>query len=309
MIGILGVGAYIPELRERNFDKIESHDVDPDFIREKLGVTAVARAPAGLEPSDMCVKAWSDLDGARSGPPPDCIIVCTQNPDGEGLPHTSAAVHAKLGVPDSCACFDISLGCSGYVYGLSIITAFMAANRLKRGVLFTADPYSRIIDPDDRATALLFGDAATATLIGPAAGNPDAFVAGPFLFATRGEARAALERKGGRLRMNGRAVFNFCATEVPRQISALLAQTSTDPGEIDAFILHQGSRFIIDQITRRLGVPGEKVPLEMAEYGNTVSSSIPLMLRTRIHDPRYRRLLLSGFGVGLSWASCLLNRA
>src|SRR3546814_2884839 len=109
------------------------------------------------------------------------LVVVTQNPDNN-LPHVAAQVHGKAALPEQCAAFDVSLGCSGYVYGLSIITSFMAVNGFERGVLITADPYSKIVDKNDKNTRLLFGDAATATLIS----NEPLLVAGPFSFGTTG---------------------------------------------------------------------------------------------------------------------------
>jgi len=111
----------------------------------------------------------------------DALIVVTQNPD-VNLPHTSAIVHGKLSLPAKCACFDVSLGCSGYVYGLSIISSFLRENSLRTGLLFTSDPYSKIIDRNDKNTALLFGDAASVTLIG----DDPIYTMGSFTFGTIG---------------------------------------------------------------------------------------------------------------------------
>ena len=307
MTGIVGIGSYIPAGRESNYAKKAQFDLDDDFIRDKLGVEQVSRKAADEETSDLCVKAFADLE-ARTGrriEAVDCLVVCTQNPDGSGLPHTSAIVHGKLGLPQECACFDVALGCSGYVYGLSIIKAFMRDNGMATGLLFTADPYSKIIDPQDKNTVLLFGDAATASLIED---SPDAWVPGPFRFGTCGKDGGALENRSGTLHMNGRAVFTFSATAVPLQVSALLKDTGLGPADIDLFLFHQGSKFIVDQLAKRLALPAEKVPMNLAGQGNTISSSVPLLLQQHLADAGLKRILLSGFGVGLSWASCLLTR-
>jgi len=307
MMGIVAIGKYIPVGRESNYAKKAQFEIDDEFIRDKLGVEAVSRKAPDEETSDMCVKACADLESRlrRRIGTVDCLVVCTQNPDGAGLPHTSAIVHGKLGLPQDCACFDVALGCSGYVYGLSIISSFMRGNGLSRGLLLTADPYSKIIDPQDKSTVLLFGDAATATLLEDA---PGAWVPGPFRFGTSGKDGGALENRRGALHMNGRAVFNFSVTAVPPQVNALLKDAGLDPAAIDLFLFHQGSKFIVDNLTKRLGLPPEKVPMNLAGQGNTVSSSLPLLLQDRLDDARLSRLLLSGFGVGLSWASCLLTR-
>jgi 3-oxoacyl-[acyl-carrier-protein] synthase-3 len=307
MTGIVAIGSYIPARRESNYAKKAQFDIDDEFIRDKLGVEEVSRKASDEETSDLCVKAHADL-AARLGrriEAVDCLVVCTQNPDGAGLPHTSAIVQGKLGLPQDCACFDVALGCSGYVYGLSIIKSFMRDNGMSSGLLFTADPYSKIIDPQDKSTVLLFGDAATASLLED---TPGAWVPGPFRFGTSGRDSGALENRNGTLHMNGRAVFNFSATAVPPQVTALLKDAGLGPADIDLFLFHQGSKFIVDHLTKRLGLPVEKVPVNLAGQGNTVSSSLPLLLQERLDDARLNRLLLSGFGVGLSWASCLLTR-
>jgi 3-oxoacyl-[acyl-carrier-protein] synthase-3 len=310
MIGIAAIASYVPALRLSNYDRKAEFGIDDDFIVQKLGVERVSRKAPEEETSDMCVRAFEHLQSSigRRLESVDCLVVCTQNPDGSGIPHTSAVVHGKLSLPAGCASFDVSLGCSGYVYGLSIMQSFMQQNGLATGLLFTADPYSKIIDPNDKNTALLFGDAATVTLM-ETTDQPGRWRMGPFRFATRGKDGAALQNRAGTLFMNGRAVFNFSATEVPPQVSALLEDARLRAEDVDLFLFHQGSRFIVEQLVKRLSLPAAKVPVNLAVQGNTVSSSLPLLLQHHMHDPQLRRILLSGFGVGLSWASCLLTRS
>ena len=308
MIRVAEIGSYIPVGRESNHAKKEQFGLGQDFIVRKLGVEEVARMAPDEETSDLCVKAFADLE-VRHGQrieSIDCLVVCTQNPDGSGLPHTSAIVHGKLGLSQSCACFDISLGCSGYPYSLSILSSFMRDNGLSRGVLFTADPYSKIVNRDDRNTVLLFGDAATATLL--LENGSEGWTPGPFLFGTRGKDGGVLENRNGALHMNGQAVFNFSAIEVPVQVKALLKHAGVSLADVDLFLFHQGSKYIVDTLAKRLSLPNEKVPLRLTGYGNTVSSSLPLLLQEHLGNTRLRRILLSGFGVGLSWASGLLVR-
>lgn len=309
MIGIRAIASYVPSDRISNFDRRDEFDLTEDFIVTKLGVEAVSRKAPEEETSTLCLKAFAALKEKVEFAPADvdCLIVCTQNPDGHGIPHTAAVVHGAIGAGDACAAFDISLGCSGYVYSLSIAKSFMEANGLKQGLVFTADPYSKILDPDDRNTVLLFGDGATVTLL---QADADAlWVPRRFLFATRGGEGAALHNNSGRLEMNGRAVFNFSATEVPPQVRALLGLCGLAPGDVDRYLFHQGSRYIVDTLARRLGLPADKVPCNLAAQGNTVSSSIPLLFEGVMTDPSVRRVLMAGFGVGLSWASCILERS
>jgi 3-oxoacyl-[acyl-carrier-protein] synthase-3 len=258
------------------------------------------------ETSDLCCKAFSDLQKKCQllTEEIECVIVCTQNPDGHGLPHTAAIVHGKLDLPDTCAAFDISLGCSGFVYGLSVIQGFMQANGFRKGILFTADPYSKIIDEQDKNTALLFGDGATATLISDA----PVWQTGKFQFGSQGKDCAAIqtEKESGKFSMNGRAVFAFSATVVPKNILAMLDLNKLTIEQIDCFALHQGSRFIVETIRKKLGIDEDKVPFVAAEYGNTVSSSIPLILSGL--GKNLERVVIAGFGVGLSWASTVLYK-
>ena len=307
MIRIVEVGSYIPSRRESNRAKMSQFGISADFITEKIGVEAVSRMEDGEDTGDLCIKAFADLE-ARIGRDLDdieCLVVCTQNPHALGIPHTSAVVHGMLDLSPMCACFDISLGCSGYVYGLSVLQGFMRENGFTRGVLITADPYSKIVDPDDKSTVLLFGDAATATLL--EAGDGPGWIAGPFVFGTVGKEGSALTNIEGKLRMNGLAVFRYSSLTVPSQIKALLVKCGRSMEEIDLFLLHQGSRVIIDEICRSLSLSAERVPMRLSEFGNTVSSSLPLLLQPLLREMGEKSMVLSGFGVGLSAASCLLT--
>ena len=139
MIGINAVGTYLPEDRTSNLKSLEKFDMNESFVHEKIGFTKLAKKSLEQETSDLCVQAWQNLkkQNSISSKEIDCLIVCTQNPDGHGIPHTSAIIHEKINLSQNCATFDLSLGCSGYVYGLSIIKSFMESNGLKIGLLFT----------------------------------------------------------------------------------------------------------------------------------------------------------------------------
>jgi 3-oxoacyl-[acyl-carrier-protein] synthase-3 len=306
MIGIKELGTYIPPQRESNYDKQVAFGIDEHFIQHKIGVEGVARKSADEETSDMCVTAFRALQEKTSVTPTeiDCIVVCTQNPDADGLPHTSAIVHGKLGCADSCAAFDISLGCSGYVYSLSVVQAFMEHNGLKRGLLFTADPYSKILSPEDKNTVLLFGDAASVTLLT----DEPVLKSVRYAFSTRGIEGEAIRSVDKTFQMNGRAVFNFSAKEVPQQIQRLIEGNNLTLEDVDLILLHQGSKYIVDTIKKRLSLEDAKVPLGMRLYGNTVSSSIPLLLEPYLNDENFKTIVMSGFGVGLSWATGIFNR-
>lgn len=304
-VRLKAVACHIPERREPTSARGHTFGYGEDFLEGKLGTSALAVKEPGQQASDLCVAAARILE-SRGMPLQDigALVVCTQTPDHHGIPHCSAIVHRKLALPDTCACFDISLGCSGYVYGLSVVTSFMQANGIRRGLFFTCDPYSQIVDPADQATGLLFGDAATVTFL--EAEGPG-WVLKDILFGTQGAGGDAIHNRGGTLQMNGRDVFNFALTQVPRQIRTLLQRQALLSATVDLFVLHQGSRYIVDKIRDRLDLPPEKVPLRLSGIGNTVSSAIPLVLEDHLHT-RPARLILSGFGVGLSYATALIER-
>ena len=310
MIGLKEIGTYIPAGRIRNRDRLADFDATEDLLRDKLGVEAVARRATDEDTAELCEKAFAALAarGDVRAEDIDCVVVCTQNPHGSGLPHTSAIVHGRLGLPAACACWDVSLGCTGFVHGLAIVHAFMTAQGLTNGLLFTADPYSKIVDARDRNTAMIFGDAATVTWLTIATPDRPLFVPVAARFHTEGHRACALENRGGTLHMDGRAVFNFSATVAPRQIDELLASLALTRDDVPLYLFHQGSKYLVDTIRRRLGLDEARAPLCMAQHGNLVSSSIPVMLRSYLDRRDVGRIVLSGFGVGLAAASCALER-
>jgi len=306
MLGICDVQSYIPKNRISNYEKKDKFNISDDFIENKLGVKSITRIEPNQNTSDLCCAAYEKLIESNKVLNPANIgvaIVCTQNPD-YSLPHTSAIVHGKLNLPEYCATFDISLGCSGYVYGLAIIQSFMASANLDHGLLFTADPYSKVIDDDDKNTSLLFGDASSVTYIGP----EPVFTSGKFTFGTRGKGFGSLICIDNKLSMNGREIFNFAAGTIPDDIKRVLALNHLTLNDIDRFLLHPGSKYIIDFLIKRMQLPKEKTPYVIEDYGNTISSSIPIMLKRYLTDKKIDRIVISGFGVGLSWSSGLLTR-
>jgi 3-oxoacyl-[acyl-carrier-protein] synthase-3 len=308
LLGIADIGIYIPPDRLDNVSRATEFDKDPGFVRDKIGFTGLARSDEAQSTADLCVLAYHDLlnkNASLADIKIDCLIVVTQTPDGLGIPHTSAVLQSQLGLDTDVACFDISLGCSGYVYALSTICSFMQLNGFKNGLLFTADPYSKIMAADDPDTQLIFADAATVTHIS----DQPRYTLGKSLFATDGSSGHAIRRspKDSYLQMNGRAVFMFTMKVVPEQIMNCLEKNKLDVEDIDMFLLHQGSRYIVENMRKVLGLPAEKSPFCAAAYGNTVSSSIPIMLEN-ILLKNYNTILISGFGVGLSWATGVLTK-
>lgn len=304
-LGIKAIASYIPEGRASNLALVQRFDIDEAFLTDKIGVLERAIKAPDQDTSDLarlaldCLLRQENVDAGAI----QVLAVVTQNPDRK-IPHVSAFVHGSAGLAESCAVFDISLGCSGYVYGIAIVRALMLAQGLTCGVLITADPYSKIIDAEDRNTVLLFGDAATATLIG----TDPVWSIEALTLKSRGKEWAAIRTENDKFVMDGRAVFNFAATTIPRDLAAMLANIGITPDQVDHYVLHQGSRFIVKTIAERLRQPLEKFPIAIEHCGNTVSSTIPLIAERLIRDRSARNVVMSGFGVGLSWASCLCRR-
>jgi len=307
MVGIKSIASYIPAGRIDNIAQAAAFDRDAAFVESKIGTPTLSVKDAGEETSDLCAVAVQNLlakNPALRLEDVDALVVVTQNGDGEGLPHTSAIVQKKAGLPQHVACFDVSLGCSGYVYGLYVLKGFMEATGLKNGILVTCDPYSKIMDRSDRMTTLLFGDAATATWLG----DDPLWELGPAKFGTDGNGADHLFVKDGFFHMNGRQVFNFALLKVPAHLNELLEESELTSKDIDAFCIHQGSAAIVDAVARRFEGEPEKFIKDMVETGNTVSSSIPLLLEKHVMDATWKRVALSGFGVGLSWGSAIIYR-
>jgi len=316
VLGLQHIAYHVPEGVVSNTVLCERHGFEEAFIRDKLGIAQRHIAAADESTGDLAVTAAQKLL-AETGVAPgdiDCLVVVTQTPDYT-LPHTAALVQQRLGLPRDVATFDISLGCSGYVYGLATVLAFMEAQGMEHGLLITAEEYSRLMDEGDRATAPLFGDGAAATLLGP---RPR-YRLGKAAFGTDGAGAPSLIARGTGSRteprqplyMDGRAIFNFMMTRVPENVAACLERNGLAQDDIDLWVFHQASRYLLTTLAKRMGLDPAKVAIELADVGNTTSSTIPIALaRTAFAaDPAPARVLICGFGVGLSWGSVVLERA
>jgi 3-oxoacyl-[acyl-carrier-protein] synthase-3 len=307
MIGIKAIASYVPNQFINNIEQALTFEETEDFIKNKIGAIQLPRKEEHQDTSDLAVFAVNALLEKCPQLEKDkieAIVVVTQNPDGEGLPHTSAILQNKLKLPVSVAAFDISLGCSGYVYGLFVLKGFLEASGLSNGILITADPYSKIVSSGDKVTSLLFGDAATATWLG----RSPVWKLDAVKYGTDGAGAEFLKKDKGNLNMNGRQVFNFAILQVAPSIKQLLDMENIKTTDIDLFCLHQGSAAIIDGIVKRFDDCPGKFIKDMSKTGNTVSSSIPLLLEKNAFHDDLNRILISGFGVGFSWASAIISK-
>lgn len=259
----------------------------------------------------------------------DGLIFVTQTPD-HFQPSNAAICHGQLGLETNCASFDVGLGCSGWVYGLWLAHMMVDAGGCSRVLLLAGDTLSKCVNPRDRSVGPLFGDCGTATLIETSADSNRTYFslhsdgsgsehikipAGGFRL--RPSPETAMERttddgnviSDNNLQMNGGEVFNFSVGVEPKAIEEILEYSATDKEQIDYIVFHQANKYIISNITRRLKIPTEKAPMSTVEkYGNQSSASIPctindVLAQTVTSEPT--KVIMSGFGVGLSWASCL----
>jgi 3-oxoacyl-[acyl-carrier-protein] synthase-3 len=317
--GIADIAVYLPHSTLDNDEVARRFGIDRDFLDTKLGIRRRHIATADEAVSDMAVAAGrAVLDQAGvTAADIGLLVLCTQNPDYH-LPSTANIVQDELGLPTTCAAFDINQGCSGYVYGLSIVQGLMQANDIARALLVTSEAYSKVMDAGDRNTVPIFGDGAAATLIdragsgriGRFAFGSDGSGAGDLIVRAGGSRNPGMACAGeGALHMNGRAIFNFMMKRVPANVDACLAANALDKSDIDLFVFHQASKYMVTTLAQRLGLDAAKVPVVLEDCGNTVSSTLPIVLDALGGTAALagKRVLLCGFGVGLSWASTVLT--
>jgi 3-oxoacyl-[acyl-carrier-protein] synthase-3 len=311
--------AYLRDLEVSLPDTIRSNEdlvrVNPTWdagkIYAKTGIRA--RRVAGPEETaaDLGCRAaerlLARLEVDRSQV--DALLFCTESPDYP-LPPTACTLQTRLGLSVDCAALDYNLGCSGFTYGLWLAKALVESKSARNVLLIAADTYSKYCDPHDLATAAIFGDGGAAALIDADADRALARI-GTTVLGTDGRgAEHLIVRAGQHLAMNGPAVYAFTLSVVQASIQKLLDQVGLHWEEIDLFLLHQANRYMLDQLRINMRVPAEKVPIDMEDVGNTVSASIPLLVRRCMDRGILKagaRCVLAGFGVGYSWATTFVQ--
>tara|TARA_B100002051_G_scaffold68268_1_gene64781 strand:- start:10582 stop:11655 length:1074 start_codon:yes stop_codon:yes gene_type:complete len=300
-------------------------------IKKNIGLNQRHVTEANQTSLDLCLYAAEDLmKGLKLDKNEiDALIFVTQTPD-HFQPCNAAITHGKLGLSKKCASFDINLGCSGYVYGLWIASMMIETNSCKKVLLLAGDTLSKCVNKKDRSAGFLFGDGGSATIIESSVSKNEMFFslntdgsgsdfikipAGGFRMPKSDETSKEFTTEDGNtfsdenLIMNGAEVFNFSISEEPNAIKELIKFSQKNIEDIDYFIFHQANKYILSNIARRLKVSNEKVPMGTVEkFGNQSSVSIPCTINNSIgHDlvSNNKSVILSGFGVGLSWASCI----
>lgn len=318
------IAVYLPPRIETNAQLAELFpNWNMDVIASKTGILQRHIAAPDVCASDLGVEACQKLFADHDIDPQsiDMLLLCTQTPDYP-LPTTACLMQDRLGLRTSCGALDFNLGCSGFVYGLAMADGMIRTGACRRVLLVTAETYSRYIDDADRSLRTIFGDGAAATLI-EAADVPtlDAFQFGTdgsgadTLLATRGGARcesAAIQPRHRKrwksdLYMDGPSLMSFTVGQIPQLVKQILEKAGVQKADIHRFLFHQATRKMLEQLQVAIHVDEVRLPIRLENYGNTVSSTIPILINDLRQDgqlPAGSQNLLVGFGVGWSWAGC-----
>lgn len=322
-VRLAGICTCVPTFRFNNFtDTAEFTEEELRKVVGMAGVTFRRLAGESVCSSDLCVAAGQRLL-ERLGWAQDSVdglIMVTQTPD-YFLPSTACVVHQRLTLGSHCAAFDVGLGCSGYPYGIWLAAMMLQGGGMRRVLVLHGETPSRFTDSKDRSVSLLFGDAGSATALEMA--DPSSAAKWHYALHSDGSAYNSMIIEAGGFRdrvnadsskhcvhMNGALIFNFTIKRVPPLIEETLAAAGVSAQDVDYFIFHQSNRYIITHLCSKLSLPLERVPIVLENYGNTGGPSVPLTITegnlVRPED-RSLRLLLLGYGVGLSWSSALLD--
>lgn len=319
------IATYFPQRIETNAELARQFpEWNMAAIEEKTGIAARHIAAPDECASDLGVAAAEKLFAEYSidRDSIDFLMLCTQAPDYP-LPTTACLLQDRLRLPTSTGSLDFNLGCSGFVYGLSLADGLIRTGTVRRVLLITAETYSKYIDPTDRSLRTIFGDAAAATLI--EAGDRETLSG--FQYGTDGSgADTLLVTEGGHrpaqhalkprhrkrwpsaLYMDGPSLMHFTVAAIPELVANILERAGTTREQIDYYLFHQATYKLLAQLQQRMQLDKETMPIMLRDFGNTVSSTIPIMIERMRKDGKLtpgKRNLLVGFGVGWSWAGCV----
>ena len=322
------ISTYFPKKLETNADLSEDNPRwDMDLIASKTGIYNRHIAAEDETSSDLGVAACEKLFADHDIDPAsiDFLLFCTQTPDF-ALPTSACLMQSRLGLRTDCGALDFNLGCSAYPYGLSIADGFIQTGVAKRVLFVTAETYSKFIDKNDRSVRTIFGDGAAATLL---EAHPEPSLSG-YKFGTDGTGANMLcvttgsvggfrksqqdfqpqrkRRWKSDLYMDGPNLINFTLSEIPKLIDQILESSGSTKDELDQYLVHQATFKMLDMLRQQLGIDESKIPVELADIGNTVSSTLPILiaqLREQNRLSKDKKNILIGFGVGLSWSGCI----
>lgn len=331
-ISVKGLSVCVPGQTARTMDYDWIPEEERVMFIKNTGVEEKRVASKSIATSDMCEKSANalieKLNWERESI--DVLIFVSQSPD-YFLPATSAILQHKMGLKKGLMAFDINLGCSGYIYGLQVISNLLSGGNFKRGLLLAGDKSTLSVNYKDKSTYPLFGDAGSATAL---EFDENALPMFFNLYTDGSGYKSIIVEDGGsrnhvseksfvetqvsegiircpiNLVLDGMEIFNFALKEVASSIETILKESGTDKSAIDYFVMHQANKMINETVRKKCRIEPEKVPYSIGKFGNTSSASIPLTMLYGLKnelETKTLKLLLSGFGVGYSWGNCILE--
>lgn len=332
-VGISAMAAAVPHMVIRNYEYTQYFPADQvREIVDKVGIYERRFADEHTCSSDLCFAAAEKLiaDNQIDRSEIDLLVFISQTPDYR-MPATSVILQDRLGLPNTTIAFDINLGCSAFMYGLSVVFAMMQNSHLRKALILDGETRSKVYSPKDRRTAFLFGDGGVAVLVE----RNDSFGKSYFSLNSDGSREDLIKINAGGYRnmssvetlkervvdeygnirndeqgyMHGGDVFNFVIREIPKDIKRLLEFANVEKDSFDYIILHQANNFINSYITKKMKLDLSKIPSTIGKYGNTSSVSVPLTIVSELKGKLqgHKKLLLSAFGVGLTWATGIIE--
>lgn len=332
-IQMTGVAVAVPKTKKVNLENPFFSKEDIEKFTATTGVSEFRIADKATTTSDLGFEAAQKLilEMNIDKNDIDVLIFVSQTPDYLNIPNTAPLLQNRLGLPKACLAFDLPLGCSGFVYGLSALASYMQNPAFKKGLLICGDTPSKIVGNEDKSATLLFGDAAATAILERKESNSAIY----FNLGSDGSGyKSIIINDGGsrnpynensldvidygdgikrnqcELALDGMDVFSFGITQVPKSVKELVAFADINTDEIDFAVFHQANKMMNEMIRKKLKLEIEKAPYSLDKFGNTSSASIPITIVTELKNQLRNgenRLLFCGFGVGLSWGSCYLT--
>ena len=316
-LGIRDIEYYMPEHFITSEELADKFRFPLSFVEDKIGIRKIYISSDQEKTSDLAVSAVKKIfnNHYRVKNKIEVVVVCTQTPDYQ-LPHTAGLVQKKLGLKNNIASFDLNLGCSGFVYALAQAGSLVESGLAEKGLIVCSEKYSQYVDVHDRSCKPLFSDASAAALIERSYDKSEII---GFDLGTDGSGYDNLivkpdtddnHNKTGILYMNGGNVFLFTMSTIPKSVKFLLKKVNMNIDDIDIFIFHQASKIVIDTLKFTLKIPEDKIFINYNKIGNTVSASIPIAIKDALSAGKLYdgcKVMFVGFGVGLSWGSCIMK--
>lgn len=332
-VGISALSAAVPRTVIKNYEYTQHFPADEvKEVVDKIGIFERRFADDNTCSSDLCFAAAEKLiaDNNIDRSEIDLLIFISQTPDYR-MPATSVILQHRLGLPTGAMAFDINLGCSAFIYGLSVAFGLMQQPGLRKALILDGETRSKVYSPKDRRTGFIFGDAGVAALIEKDEKYQNTY----FSFNSDGSREDLIKIRNGGYRfpttvesltekvvdeygnirsddqgyMNGSEVFNFVIREIPKDFKLIFDYSKTEKEEIDYFVFHQANSFINNYLAKKLKLDASKIPSTIEKFGNTSSVSVPLTIVSELKDKLVNdnKLFLSAFGVGMTWASTIIK--